>query len=142
MVLRPDALRSRLLKLEEVVSGLQTLAAAHDATPSLQRDRWALERGLQLGAEIVLDIGNHLLSAHFGVSAADHEDVIAQLHANEVIDAELRARLRGLGGFRNILVHDYVRLDATRVAAFALRAPVDFSRFAQAVRKWLATLPA
>jgi len=138
VVLRPDALRARLLKLEEVISGLEALASAGDSTPSPQRDRWALERGLQLGAEIILDIGNHILSAHFGVAAADHEDVIAQLHAHGVIDDELRARLRGLGGFSNILVHDYARLDAARVASFAARAPTDFSSFAQGVRTWLA----
>ena len=138
MVLRPDALRGRLLKLEEVISGLEEIAAAESNRRSEQRDQWALERGLQLGAEIVLDIGNHILSAHFGVSAEDHEDVIAQLHAHAVIDEATTGRLRGLGGFRNVLVHDYVRLDRSRVESFASRAPADFAMFAQAIRKWLA----
>jgi uncharacterized protein YutE (UPF0331/DUF86 family) len=138
MVLRPDALRRRLLKLEEVISGLEELGSRGGAGASQPRDRWALERGLQLGAEIVLDIGNHILSAHYGVSADNHEDVITQLHVRGVIDESLRERLRGLGGFRNILVHDYVRLDADRVESFAARAPGDFSAFAHAVREWIA----
>ncbi len=137
MVLRPDALRSRLLKLEEVISGLERMADRNAPGGSEQQSRWALERGLQLGAEIVLDIGNHILSAHFGVSAENHEDVITQLHAHGVIDDSLRSRLRGLGGFRNILVHDYVRLDPTRVDAFASRAPDDFSTFVRAARRWI-----
>lgn len=137
MVLRPEALRSRLLKLEEVISGLESLLSRDAARSQQQSDRWALERGLQLGAEIVLDIGNHILSAHFGVSAADHEDVIAQLRANGVLDEPERTRLRGLGGFRNILVHDYVRLDPSRVDHFAARAPDDFSAFVRAVRRWM-----
>jgi len=138
VVLRPDALRSRLLKLEEVISGLERLKTDDVLGGSQQRDRWALERGLQLGAEIVLDIGNHILSAHFGVSAENHEDVITQLHVQGVIDEPLRNRLRGLGGFRNVLVHDYVRLDPSRVESFASRAPTDFAAFAQSVRKWMA----
>ncbi|MFN8642539.1 MAG: HepT-like ribonuclease domain-containing protein [Candidatus Binatia bacterium] len=78
-------------------------------------------RGSQLGAEAVLDIGNHILSACFGVSArlVDHEDLVAQLFERcGVIDHALRERLRGLGGFRNILVHDYLRLDPERVRSF------------------------
>ncbi len=138
MVLRPDALRRRLLKLEEVISGLEEIGAEGTGGASQPRDRWALERGLQLGAEIVLDIGNHILSAHYGVSAENHEDVITQLHTRGVIDDALRERLRGLGGFRNVLVHDYVRLDVDRVESFASRAPGDFAAFAHAVREWIA----
>ena len=138
MVLRVDAVRARLLKLEEVISRLEEIERAGVATPGgTFRDAWAVERGLQLGAEIVLDVGNHVLSAHFGVSAEDHEDVIAQLERCGVISHELRERLKGLGGFRNILVHDYLRLDPDRVAAHSARAPRDFSDFVVALRAWL-----
>lgn len=139
MVLRPEALRRRLLKLEQVISGLEGLGAEDHPSGLSPRDRWALERGLQLGAEIVLDIGNHILSAHYGVSAENHEDVITQLHARGVIAESLRERLRELGGFRNILVDDYVRLDADRMESFASRAPGDFAAFAHAVRVWIAS---
>jgi uncharacterized protein YutE (UPF0331/DUF86 family) len=138
VVLRAGAVRARLLKLEEVISRLQEIERAGDAvTGGSFRDAWAAERGLQLAAEIVLDVGNHILSAHFGVSAEDHEDVIAQLERCAVIPHELRERLKGLGGFRNILVHDYLRLDPACVAAHLARAPRDFSDFAAAVRAWL-----
>jgi hypothetical protein len=42
---------------------------------------------------------------HFGVSAKDYEDIIAQLGANNVIGASLRDRLKGLGGFRCGIPH-------------------------------------
>lgn len=134
MVLRPDAVRERLLKLEEIVSRLKELrpGAASDVL-----HEWATERGLQLGAETIFDIGNHILSSHFGVSAGDYEEVIPQLVVHGVIEPSLRDRLKGLGGFRNILVHDYLRIDPTRVADFLARAPKDFSDFARATRKWL-----
>jgi uncharacterized protein YutE (UPF0331/DUF86 family) len=51
------------------------------------REAWAVERGLQLGSEIVLDVDNHILTGHFGVSAQDYEDIIAQLGAHSVIGA-------------------------------------------------------
>ena len=142
MVLRPESVRERLLKLEEIISGLQTLAPRSGA-PSFsdRREEWAAERGLQLGAEVLLDIGNHILSAHFGVSPQDYEDVVTQLAAHGVIDENVHTRLRGIGGFRNILVHDYLRIDPAKVADALGKAPRDFSEFALAIRSWLDRLP-
>ena len=117
MVLRPEAIRERLLRLEEVISRLEELRRLDArALREAFREAWAVERGLQLGAEIVLGVGNHILSAHFGVSAQDYEDIITQLGVHNVIGASLREELKGLGGFRNILVHGYLRVDPDRVA--------------------------
>lgn len=138
MVLRPEAIRQRLLKLEEAIGRLSELGRTDPAVLRTGfRDAWAAERGLQLAAEILLDTGNHILSAHFGESARDYEDVIAHLAARGVIDETLRARLKGIGGFRNVLVHGYLEIDADRVAAYLARAPGDFSAFLDAVRTWL-----
>jgi uncharacterized protein YutE (UPF0331/DUF86 family) len=134
VVLRAEAVRERLRKLEEVISGLESIASPR---ASDLRDEWATERGLQLAAELLFDVGNHILTAHFGVSAKDYEDVLEQLKAQGVIEAALRERFRGLGGFRNILVHDYLRVDPAKVAECAARAPGDFSAFARAVADWL-----
>lgn len=138
MVLRPEALRERLLKLEEVISRLEEIGRIEPAALRLNfRDAWIAERGLQVGAEAVFDIGNHILSAHLGVSPKDYEDIVVQLAAHGVIDERLRNRLKGLGGFRNILVHGYLRVDPDRVADFLAKAPADFSDFARKIRRWL-----
>lgn len=137
MVLRTEAVRERLLRLEEVVSRLEELRREGVDPRGDFRQAWLAERGLQLAAEIALDIGNHVLSAHFGVSARDYEDVLAQLAASGVIDAELRERFRGLGGFRNLLVHGYLKLDPERVAQVLADAPERFSALGRAIRIWL-----
>jgi uncharacterized protein YutE (UPF0331/DUF86 family) len=139
VVPRPEALRERLLKLEEVVSRLEEIGPVDSAVLRLSfRDAWAAERGLQIAAEAIFDIGNHVLSAHFGVSSKDYEDIVPQLAAHGVISDELRLRLKGLGGFRNILVHGYLRIDADRVSAHLSSAPEVFSEFAREVRQWMA----
>jgi hypothetical protein len=54
------------LKLEEVIARLHKARQTDRATVRTNfREAWIAERGLQLGAEIILDIGNHVLSAHF-----------------------------------------------------------------------------
>jgi len=69
MVLRADAVRGTAPQArgDHLHAGSDPTATSADP-----RDAWARERGLQLGAEIVLDVGNHILSAHFGVSAQDY----------------------------------------------------------------------
>ena len=141
VVLRPEAVRQRLLKLEQAISRLEELSRSDRTLLRTDfRNVWATERGLQIAAEIVLDTGNHILSAHFGESARNYEDVITQLAARAVIGEDLRARLKGLGGFRNVLVHGYLELDPDRVADHLAKAPADFTEFLRAIRSWLATL--
>lgn len=142
MVLKPDAIAARLLKLEEVISGLEELRDEFgDQLPSRPRDFWSIERGLQLGAEVLLDVGNHILSASFGTTAEDYEDIVAQLGRRQVIDPELHGELKGLGGFRNILVHAYLRIDPEKVAEALSKAPEVYGAFADAVRRWMETAP-
>jgi uncharacterized protein YutE (UPF0331/DUF86 family) len=130
--------RERLARLEEVVSHLADLRQLdREQVRRSIRDRWAIERGLQMGAEIVFDIGNHVLSAHFGRTAQDYEDIIAQLHDAGVLGDATRDRLKGLGGFRNLLVHGYVRLDGDRVVDYLTEAPARLSAFSVDVSTWL-----
>ena len=138
MVFRDSSIRIRLDRLEEVISELLKLQLV--GREALERSRsmmWAVERGLHLGAEIVLDVGNHILSDQYGVSPADYGDIVRQLAQQGILDQGLKERLEGLAGFRNILVHDYIRLDPERVLEALARAPRDFGDFAHAIRAWL-----
>ena len=141
MVLRDDSVRVRLQRLEEVISTLERLRQDIGDLRTDKIGMWAVERGLQLGAEIVMDIGNHILSAHYGISPADHKDVVRQLARQKVLGQGVATRLEGLAGFRNILVHDYIRLDPEKVIAAFEWAPRDFSEFASEIRTWLEGLP-
>jgi len=138
MVFRVDSIQARLRRLEEVVAELRELRALDRAALRRSlRDMWAVERGLHLGAEVVFDIGNHILSAQYGTGAEGYGDIVEQLARQGILDEPLHHRLRGLAGFRNILVHDYLRLDPNRVEEALDKAPEDFDDFARAVRRWL-----
>ncbi|HEY0512513.1 MAG TPA: DUF86 domain-containing protein [Thermoanaerobaculia bacterium] len=138
MVLRVDAVEIRLLRLEQVIS---ELARLNEADPGQFRENplemWKVERGLQLGAEILLDIGNHILVAQYGVSSLEYRDIFERLADRKVLSRSVADRLSGLAGFRNILVHDYLDLNPEKVLENLRRAPRDFSEFAQEVRDWL-----
>lgn len=138
MTLRGEVVRERLRKLRDVLRKLEEIATlSGEAFNADFRRQWVAERGLQIMAEAVLDIGNHLLVAGLNVTPRDYEDVITQLGKHGVISAGLGARLRGLGGFRNILVHAYLDLDPQRVYQFATTRLDDFRDFALEIESWL-----
>jgi len=41
----------------------------------------------------------------YGISVDEYEEILEKLYEKAVISAALYQELRGLGGFRNILVH-------------------------------------
>jgi uncharacterized protein YutE (UPF0331/DUF86 family) len=142
VVLRIDAVRERLAKLEEVVSRLVELApTSREAFRADYRLQWLAERGLELAAQAIFDIGNHVLAGHFGENARDYEEILTRLVARGVLSPTLGARLRGLGGFRNVLVHGYLTIDPDRVHEGLQRASSDFTDFQAEMMAWVAALP-
>lgn len=138
MVVRREVLRERLAGLREVLHRLAVIQGQ-------QRDdttaEWAIERGLQVAAQAVFDIGNLVLAGAFADRPADYASIPVALCRHGVIGPDLEARLRGLAGFRNLLVHDYARIDPARVReALVSRAP-ELAEFADAVEAWLERQP-
>ena len=73
------------------------------------------ERYLQLAIECLLDVGNHVISDR-GLRKPDtYAEVFGILAENRVIPRKLYEEIEGMTAFRNILVHDYLRLDLDRV---------------------------
>jgi len=138
VVLRIEALRERLAKLEEVVTRLREVARV--GREDFERDyrhAWLAERGLELGAQAILDIGNHILAGEFGESALEYEEIVRRLGQRGVLSSALTKRLRGLGGFRNILVHGYLRIDPEKVYDALQRSAADFTDFEAEILAWL-----
>jgi uncharacterized protein YutE (UPF0331/DUF86 family) len=73
------------------------------------------ERNLHLAIECLLDVGNHIIADRGYAKPESYADVFHILYENGVIKSQLYKSLQGMAAFRNILVHDYMRLDRTRV---------------------------
>jgi uncharacterized protein YutE (UPF0331/DUF86 family) len=135
VVVRREVLRERLAGLREALRRLDEIRARPSDDVASE---WAVERGLQVAAQSVFDIGNHVLSGGFGERPADYAAIPLALCRHGVISASLEARLRGLAGFRNLLVHDYARVDPARVREALETRAGDLAEFADAVEEWLA----
>jgi uncharacterized protein YutE (UPF0331/DUF86 family) len=73
------------------------------------------ERCLHLAIESVLDIGNHIISDRGYRKPETYSEIFEILADEGVISAELLGHLAGMAAFRNVLVHDYLRIDLDRV---------------------------
>lgn len=99
--------------------------------------RWTVERGLLAGLTLIFRIADHILARAYDRTPARYEELIAELHSAGVISEELYRRLRGAGGFRNVLVHEYVAIDFERLVTTLHQAPATFRQFRQEIREWL-----
>jgi uncharacterized protein YutE (UPF0331/DUF86 family) len=115
-LVKKEIVSSRLEKLREYVAVLKTIRRydlARFAEDPLVHG--AAERYLQLAIECVLDIGNHIIADRNLRKPDTYAEIFGVLAENKVISAKLLRELEGMAAFRNILVHDYLRLDREKV---------------------------
>jgi uncharacterized protein YutE (UPF0331/DUF86 family) len=138
MTFKQALILERLKALAETISRLKQLQQLSiDELKKDFRNYWSVERGFQIAAEALFDIGNHILAGHFHAAPKDYEEIIQLLGDREVIAPELKDQLKGLGGFRNILVHDYLDVDPTVVFDRLQSGLTDFEEFARQILSWM-----
>ena len=128
-----------LAALREAVAHLRRHAACSAAELAADADlRWSVERGLQLAAQNVLDVATHVC-ASAGREPADYAGAIDTLGEIGVVPRAFAARLRGIAGFRNVLVHAYLDVDLDVVEQVLRTSLEDMAEFADRVEQYLDT---
>ncbi len=72
------------------------------------------ERYLHLVCESMLDVAQHVISDAGFRQPEDYKDTMEVLREEGILDDELAARLKEWMGFRNVLVHLYLKIDHGR----------------------------
>jgi uncharacterized protein YutE (UPF0331/DUF86 family) len=119
----------RLARLEDYVRLLDGLRGRTFDDPYA---RLTLERAFHLAAEAALDVGEMLIARRGWTKPATYRDVVRVLGDEGVLPAEFADRFAGMASLRNLLVHDYTRIDHTRLAALLHRLD-DFRTYARHV---------
>lgn len=137
-----DVVEERLTLLDEYITDLKGLNPASLLEYREKKlMRKAAERLLQTAVEACLDIGNHLIAAEGFRAPIDNKDVFQVLADERVVPAELLGRLQDMARFRNLLVHDYARIDDAVVYVILTRRLGDFDEFARAIVAHLQKAP-
>ncbi|MGB9858322.1 MAG: type VII toxin-antitoxin system HepT family RNase toxin [Moorellaceae bacterium] len=127
-------------KLHHLELYLQHLEKYKDITSTELEENldlsWIVEHGLQLCIQIILDIGNHIL-AEEGIAVDEYSDIFKELAKMAVLPEEFARNISGMAGFRNILVHEYARVNKEKVADVLKHHLEDFRTFARYIVKYL-----
>ncbi len=124
----------RLKNLEENVALLKRMKkemSAEDIRTN-RFDEWALRYGLFESIQIVIDIACHI-AGKYNLGASDsYAECIDKLIQHDYIDASLGQNLIAAIGLRNLLIHEYTKLDTDKLYGF-LDSLDDFSRFIEQI---------
>jgi uncharacterized protein YutE (UPF0331/DUF86 family) len=137
-VLDHEAIIARLDKLDEYGKILKELRKMSRSEFVADYHVYGLaERYLQLSIECLLDIGRLIITG-LGLRKPDrHQEVIEILWEADIISADLASRLQGIAGFRNILVHDYLKLNRNLVYENLQKGVVDLQDFSREIAELL-----
>lgn len=136
-----EVLSARLASLEEYLRILEPLATI-DVSDFVRDPRLygSAERFLHLSLEAIFDIGTHCLAALGLRRPSTYGEILPALAEAGIIRASTAESLAGIAGFRNLLVHDYARIDRARVHAFVATRLASIRSFGADIAAYLDTL--
>ena len=131
--------RERLLaKIDELDGYLREI---REIMPADFRDflkiekRRACERLLQISIEGVIDICGLVVKGFRLGLPAEENDLFELMAKKDLITPAMKKKLRAMRGFRNIIVHEYGRVDEKIVYEMLTKRLKDFSEFKRQILK-------
>jgi len=101
------------------------------------RLRKAVERSLQVAVEACLDVGRRLIALEGFRYPEGNRDVFQVLGEEEAVPQELLPALLDMARFRNLIVHDYAKIDDAKVYGILKKRTGDFDEYARAIVAYL-----
>jgi len=97
----------------------------------------AVERSLHVAVETCLDIARHVIAREGFRFPHDYQDAFRILAEEQIVSQGLLPSLLDMARFRNLIVHDYARIDDAKVYEILKRRLGDFDAFAAAIVAYL-----
>ena len=131
-----DLVRKRLAFIETCLRELAELSdprrIEHDV-----RERRFVEHTLQIAIQATLDVASHIVASDRLGEPTTNQSLFQILERTGWVTPELASELRGMAGFRNVLVHGYVAVDPAIVRDVLERRLGDIEAFVQSIRERL-----
>ncbi len=125
-------------KLDEYLKCLHEIQKVNRKTFLADYHYYGLaERYLQLAIEIILDVGKLMIIYQNLRRPEDNQDIFVVLTDEKILSSKLAEKFSGIAGFRNILVHDYEKIDREIVYEKLQKNLEHFKDFKKAVLKHL-----
>lgn len=131
---------SKLQKMDEYIEYLQQLSKESKNKKKFLSDFYlfgATERYLQLSIQIIIDIVKIIVIEENLKKPDDNQELISVLFNKKIISSKLAKKLDGIVGFRNILVHEYTKIDKNIVYQYLHKNINDFVLFKKEILKYI-----
>lgn len=131
-------LSARLSRLEEylkILRGLRKFPLNRFKQDPLLRG--SAEHYLHLAIECCLDMGNHVIADRGFRKPEDYKDIVLILGEEKIIPLKFAKSLVPMVGFRNKVIHDYLKVDPAQVFDILQNNLPDLRRFARAFERFL-----
>ena len=102
--------------------------------------RGAVERYLHLSAECVIDIAEMMISELGLRKPEEYKESIDILGEAGIIPDDFAYYFSPVAGFRNILVHEYTKIDLEEVHRHLQKDLADFEKFSRYIADYLSRL--
>lgn len=95
------------------------------------------ERYLQLSIEILLDVGKLLILSENFEKPENNQEIFSILYNHKILSSRIISRISGIAGFRNVLVHDYEKIDREIIYQKLKSSLDDFVLFKKEALRYL-----
>lgn len=119
----------------KILEGLQNITLEELDKEPIKKG--ALERYLQLSIEACVDIAEMIISDQRLSTPQTATEAVEILGQEGILDSDFAKEFSKAVGFRNILIHDYVRIDYQLVLENLKNNLSDFHRFIKEILQFL-----
>lgn len=135
-----DRLLAKLDELDGYLAELRSIVPERFEDYLKVEKRRACERLLQVAVEAVLDACALLVAGLRLGLPGEEDDLFTKLASRGVVSPSTADILRGMRGFRNLLVHEYGRINDALVFEAVQRRLGDFDAFKREILAFLQSL--
>jgi len=98
---------------------------------------WIVEKGLEILIQNLLDIGAHILASEIKTDWDDYGEIILKLGHHGIIPMDFSESIQGMAGLRNILIHEYLRVDVPKLYDYLENRLGDFTEYMSFIQEYL-----
>lgn len=141
MTIAHNKIVAKLQALDEYLGYLKDLQKVNKKSFLADYHQFGLaEHYLYLSIEALLDVAKLMVIAYGFPRPEENRDVFRVLYDKRVISEKLYSQLAGVSGFRNVLIHEYEKVDKTCVYEY-LRNNIDqFKEFKRQALRFLSKI--
>jgi uncharacterized protein YutE (UPF0331/DUF86 family) len=133
-----DLVLRKLVDLDQYVT---QVGEFRGITPEEYRRDWKtqriIERTLQMAIEVCADVANHIIADRNLRMPSTYAEAFEVLGDAGILTAGQRETMVRMSGFRNLIIHEYARIDPAMVVRVVRERLGDFAAFKAAILRIL-----